>query len=87
MSCEVGLRCGSDPELLWPWRRLADAASIGPLAWELPHAADVALERKERRKEGERPKPNKNLWDGLGCAQVRLLDTPESEESGCNTKT
>ena len=34
--------------LLWPWRRLATVAPIGPLAWELPYAACVALKRKKK---------------------------------------
>ena len=40
-----------DPALLWLWCRLAVAAMIQPLAWELPYAADVALKRKRERKE------------------------------------
>ena len=55
----IGHRCGSDPELLWPWRRLADAASIGPLAWELPHAASRALQKTKKRKEKKRNKRKK----------------------------
>ena len=39
MSCGVGRRHGSDPPLLWLWRRPAAAAPIGPLAWEPPRAA------------------------------------------------
>ena len=40
--------------LLWLRRRLAAAAPIQPLAWELPYAAGVALplRRKEKKKEG-----------------------------------
>jgi len=34
MSCGVGCRCGSDPALLWLWRRLVAMAPIQPLAWE-----------------------------------------------------
>ena len=37
-SCGVGQRCGSDLALLWLWCRLAAAAPIKPLAWELPYA-------------------------------------------------
>ena len=48
MSC--GRRRGSDPALLWLWRRLASTAPIGPLAWEPPHAAGAALEMAERQK-------------------------------------
>ena len=33
---------------LWLWSRLADAAPILSLAWELPYAAVVALKRKEK---------------------------------------
>ena len=36
VSCGVGCRCGSDPTLLWLWRRLVATAPIGPLAWEPP---------------------------------------------------
>ena len=32
---------------LWLWRRLAAAALIGPLAWELPYAAGATLKRKK----------------------------------------
>ena len=39
---------GSDPVLLWC--RLAAAAPILPLAWELPYIAGVALKRKEKKK-------------------------------------
>ena len=30
VSCGVGCRCGSDPSLLWLWRRLAAVALIYP---------------------------------------------------------
>ena len=48
MSYGVGHRCGSDLALGWLWCRLAAAALIQPLAWELPDAACVALKRKEK---------------------------------------
>ena len=34
-----------DPALLWLWRRPAATALIGPLAWEPPYAAGVALKK------------------------------------------
>ena len=37
-----------DPALLWLWRRLAAAAPIRPLAWELPYAACAALENNKQ---------------------------------------
>ena len=52
MSCDAGHRCGPDLALLWLWCRPAGAALIGTLAWERPHAAGVALKRKEKRREG-----------------------------------
>ena len=50
MSCGVGHRRGSDPELLWLWRRSAATAPIRPLAWEPPYATGVALEKAKRQK-------------------------------------
>ena len=51
MSCGVGRRCGSDPMLLWLWRRLAGIAPIRPLfAWERPYAAGAALKKDNNNK-------------------------------------
>ena len=44
MSCGVGRRRGSDPELLWLWSSLVAMAWIRPLAWEPPYAAGAAQE-------------------------------------------
>ena len=46
MSCGIGHRRGSDPTLLWLWHRPAAIAVIQLLAWELPYAADAALQSK-----------------------------------------
>ena len=51
MSCGTGRRCGSDPELLWLWCKLAAKAQIQPLAWEPPYAVGAALKTKNKRKE------------------------------------
>ena len=51
MSSGVGRRLGSDPELLWLRCRTAATAPIGPLAWEPPCAAGVALKRQKDKKE------------------------------------
>ena len=48
-SCEVGHRCGSDMALLWLLRRVATAALIRPLTWELPYAEGAVL-KKEKNK-------------------------------------
>ena len=50
LSCGIGRRRGSDLVLLWLWRRLAAAALIEPLAWQLPSATSVALESKKKKK-------------------------------------
>ena len=44
VSCGVGCRHGSDPALLWLWRRPVATAPIGPLAWEPPYAEGAAQE-------------------------------------------
>ena len=53
MSCGVGHRmvciwhcCG--------WRRLAAAALIQRLAWELPYAMDMALKQQKKKKSNQR---------------------------------
>ena len=54
MSYGVGCRHGSDPALLWFWRRPAATAPIRPLAWESPYAAGAAQEmakKKDKKKE------------------------------------
>ena len=48
MSC--GSRHGLDPALLGLWRRLAAAALMQRLAWELPYATGAALKRKNKKK-------------------------------------
>ena len=59
MSCGVGHRLTSDLVLLWLWCRAAAKAPIGPLAWESPRAAGVALKRQKIKK---KKKKKKVLW-------------------------
>ena len=56
MSCGVGRRHGSDPMLLWLWRRPAAAASIRPLAWEPPYATGVAQEMAKNKNKNKKIK-------------------------------
>ena len=56
MSCGVGRRCGSDPALLWHWRRQVATAPTRPLAWEPPYALGAAQEKGKKTK---RPKKKK----------------------------
>ena len=58
MSCGVGCRRGSDPVLLWLWRRPAETSPIRPLAWEPPSAVGAALEMAKRQ---EKKKSSNNI--------------------------
>ena len=70
MSCGVGRRRSSDPELLWLWRRLAATAPVRPLAWEPPYAVGAAQEmaKKQKEKEKEKEKVTLKLW--LWCNRI-----------------
>ena len=49
MSCGVGHRHGSGPELLWLWPRLMATGLVRPLAWEPPYAMGAALEETKNK--------------------------------------
>ena len=53
MSSCVGCTRGSDLALLRLWCRPAAIVPIGPLAWEPPYAAGVALKRQKKKKKEE----------------------------------
>ena len=48
MSCGVGCRCGSDPELLWLWRREGARDAIRLRAWQPRYAARTAQENAKK---------------------------------------
>ena len=50
MSWGVGLRHGSDPGLLWLWRRPAAVVPMRPLAWEPPYAVSGTIKRQKKKK-------------------------------------
>ena len=58
VSCGVGCRRGSDPALLWLWRRPAATAPIRPLAWEPPYAVGAAQEMAKRQNKQTNKKKN-----------------------------
>jgi len=49
VSCGVGHRGSSGPELLWLWHRPAATAPTGPLAWEPTYATGAALKRQKQK--------------------------------------
>ena len=61
VSCGGGHRRGSDPTLLWLWRKPVATAPIRPLAWESPYAAGAAQEmaKKDKNKKTNKQKKNK----------------------------
>ena len=59
VSCNVGCRCGLDPELLWLWWRLAAIAPIQPLAGEPPHAVGEAKKKKKKKKKRKEKRKEK----------------------------
>ena len=63
VSRGVGCRRGSDPFLLCLWCRLAAAALIGPLVWELAYATGMALRRQKFKtnKQTNKKKRKENL--------------------------
>ena len=67
----MGCRRGSDPALLWLWRRPGATAPIRPLAWEPPYAARVAQENgkktRQNKKEKKRKKKEKDKYHLISC--------------------
>ena len=61
MSCGVGRRRGSDPTLLWLWRRLVAIAPIRPLAWEPIYTKGVARKGKKTKKKKKKKKEKEIL--------------------------
>ena len=62
----MGCRCSSDLVELWLWHKLAPAAPILPLAWELPYAAGAAIKIKKKNS-GVPTVAHQCLCSGLGC--------------------
>ena len=56
VNCGVGCRRGSDPVLLWLWRRPVATAPILPLTWEPPCAAGAAQRNSKKTKKKKKKK-------------------------------
>ena len=80
MSCGVGCRRGSDPELLWLWCRPVATAPIGPLAWEPPYAAGAAQEIAKKKPTNQ---TNKQKHSNLGLeGKKKKLPIRKQEGTG-----
>ena len=59
-GCGVGSGRGSDPALLWPWRRPAATALLRALAWGPPYVVGVAQEMAEGKKKKKKQSNTKH---------------------------
>ena len=83
MSCDVGHKRGSDPALLWLWRRPMAMAPIPPLAWEPPYAAVMSLEKAKRQppqKKKKKKKPQKLYYLKLNTWLLKLYGGIKNKE-------
>ena len=62
--------------MLWLWRRPASIAPIGPLAWELPYAVDVALKKQNIKKKKKKKVSWVLLKHGLSLSPWGGLPPP-----------
>ena len=76
MNCGVGHRSGSHLALLWLWCRPAATASIQPLAWEAPYAAEAALEMAKRQQQQQKKIPDAGS-SHCGSAETNLTSFHE----------
>ena len=72
MSCGVGHRCSSDPELLWLQCRLVAIAPIRPLAWEPPYAAGSSPRKGKKTKKKRKEKKRKRLQSNASKDDARF---------------
>ena len=77
MSCGIGCRRGSDPELLWLWYRPMAIAPIRPLAWEPPYAIGVALEMAKTNKQTNKRNIRRSYY-----GSVVMNPTSDHKDSG-----
>ena len=70
MSCGVGRRSGSHPELLWLWQRPVATAPIGLLAWEPPYTVGAGQEMAKRQtnKQTNKTQVRTSLCSATGSA-------------------
>ena len=71
VSCGVGCKCSSHPKLPWLWYRLAAAALIRPLVWELPQAASVALKSQKQTNKQTKKKTQSSSQEGCQSFETK----------------
>ena len=82
LSCGVGCRHGSDPMLLWLWRRPVATAPIQPLAWEPPYAAGAAQEIATTTTKDKKDKKKKKKKNRIAeCLEKEVGTSTESPEN------
>ena len=82
VSCGVGCRGGSDPTLLWLWRRLAATALIRPPTWEPPYAVGAALKGQKPEEKKKKSLPvisGAGVWTVLDHGSWMDGGSPEGE--------
>ena len=82
MICGVGRRGGSDPALLWLWRRLAATAPIRPLAWEPPYATGSGPKKGKKTKVPIRDRGEGNLGNCGDHCKLILAQESRQKEAG-----
>ena len=72
-----------EPALLWLWHRLAAAAPMQPLVWELPYATRAATKRKKQNKKPGSPvgvdrwgQISHMVWGGPGRGTCPAMGSP-----------
>ena len=75
MSCGVSHRWDSDLALLWLWQRVAAAAQIRPLAWELPYAVGSILKKKKKTNKKNTHTHTKKPKTKIKCSVVQGRET------------
>ena len=83
MSRSVGRRCGLDLALLCLWCRPAAAAPIGPLAWEPPYAAGVALKKSKKKPKNKQTKKPKQQQQQQKTPNLRESVASVSKSRAC----
>ena len=59
--------------LLWLWHRLAPAAPIRPLVWELPYVKGAALKKEKKKEKKKERKKKTEQCSSRGRRKIRKM--------------